>query len=225
MFFPLKGDRSLRATVKRLDGEWIRVVREDGSEASLALDQLLARDENGNGRHYRFHGWRSRPRGYRTELLVIGVAADSGRCVLSLPEWDPNTEVEEVLTVLPEEMRTEGVTGSCMANLASSSAAGLGIHSCRGSRVRDASRVAGGVHPELLAEGQRYRRRSDGATFRLLEDQGPNFSAWSGRRTVRLAKGRLLEVRADGQGRHYEYLDGGVTAVRRKRAVRPRCSG
>jgi hypothetical protein len=222
MFFPHKGRQRLRVAVKRLDGEWVRVDREDGTEASLALDQLLACDEEGNGCHYRFHGWRFRPRGYRTELWVTSVSAESGRCVLTLPEWDPHTEVDEALTVLPEDLQTPGATGSCMANLASQSAGGLGIHSCRRSKVGDASRKASGPHPELLAEGQRYRRRSDGTKLRLLDAEGPKVSAWNGRRVVRLATERLLEVRADGQGRHYEYLDGGVTATRRKRAARRR---
>ena len=220
MFFPREGQKRLRVTVKRLDGEWVRVDREDGTEVSLALDQLLACDEEGNGRHYRFHGWRFRPRGYRTELRVIKVSEESGGCVLRLPEWDPDTEVEEALTVLPEELQAPGAAGSCMANLTSQSAAGLGIHSCRRSKVRDASRGASGPHPELLAEGQRFRRRSDGAKLRLLDTEGPKVSAWNGRRVVRVAKERLLEVRPDGQGRHYEYLDGGIIATRRKRAAR-----
>jgi hypothetical protein len=220
MFFPRKGRLRLRLTVKRLDGEWIRVIREDGTEASLALDQLLACDEEGSGRHYRFHGWRFRPRGYRTDLLVVRISPELGRCVLKLPEWDPDTEVEEAAVVLPGELRVAGIAGSCMANLASPSVAGLGIHSCRRSKVRDASRVASGPHPELLAEGQRYRRRSDGAIFRLLGSEGPSVPAWSGRRVVRLTKSRLLEVRADGHGRQYEYLDGGVAAARRKRGAR-----
>jgi hypothetical protein len=220
MFFPRKGRRRLRVTVKRLDGEWVRVIREDGTESSLTLDGLLARDEDGNGHHYRFHGWRFRPRGYRTELRVIDVSAESGRCVLRLPEWDPDTDVEEALTVLPEELRTPGGTGSCMANLASSSAAGLGIHSCRKSKVRDTSREASGQHPELLAEGQCFRRCGGGAKFRLLDTEGPKVSTWNGRRVVRVSKERLLAVGPDGKGRHYEYVGGGVAATRHERATR-----
>jgi len=222
MFFPRKGRQRLRVTVKRLDGEWVRVIREDGTELSLALDRLLACGEDGSGRHYRFHGWRVRPRGYRTELRVIDVSAESGRCVLRLSEWDPGTDVDEALTVLPEELRAPGAAGSCMANLASSSVAGLGIHSCRKSKVRDSSREASGPHPELLAEGQRFRRLGDGAKFRLLDTEGPKVSAWNGRRVVRILKERLLAVGPDGQGRHYEYIGGGVAATRHKRATRLR---
>ena len=224
MFFPREGRQKLRVTVKRLDGEWVRVIREDGTESSLALDRLLACDEEGNGRHYRFHGWRFRPRGYRTELRVIGVLTEPGRCVLRLPEWDPDTEVDEALTVLPEELGVPGAVGSCMANLASSSVAGLGIHSCRKAKIRDVSREASRPHPELLAEGQRFFRRGDGAKLRLLDTEGPRVSAWNGRRVVRIAKERLLEVRPDGQGRHYEYLDGGVAATRHERAARRRAA-
>jgi hypothetical protein len=220
MFFPRDGQKRLRVTVKRLDGEWVRVDREDGTEASLALDQLLAREEGGAGRHYRFHGWRFRPRGYRTELRVIAASAHSGRCVLSLPEWDPETEVDEALAVLPEELRAPGAVGSCMADLTSQSTAGLNIHSCRRSKVRDASRRASASHPELLAEGQLFRKRGDGKKLRLLDVEGPRVSAWNGRRVVRVARERLLEVGPDGEGRHYLYLGGGVTATRRRRAAR-----
>jgi hypothetical protein len=222
MFFPLMGRRRLRMIVKRLDGEWVRVIREDGSEVSLALDRLLASDGKGNGCHYRFHGWNPRPRGYRTELRVIRLVPEAARCVLALPEWDPAAEVEESLLALPEEMRTAGAVGSCMANLASPSAAGLEIHSCRRSKVRDASREAERPHPELLVKGQRFRRRSDGKGFRLIDADGPRVGAWSGRRVVRLSSERLLAVAPDGRGEHFEYLGGGVTALRRKRGKRPR---
>ncbi len=220
MFFPRKGRLRLRLTVKRLDGEWIRVMREDGGEASLALERLLACDEAGNGIHYRFHGWRPRPRGYRTELRVMSVEQGTERCLLTLPEWDPDTEVEEALSALPEELREPGARGSCMADLSSPSAAGLGIHRCRKSKVRDASREAARQHPELLAEGQRYSRRGDGAKFRLLDAEGSNVAAWNGERVVRISSRRLLAAGPNGRGRHYEYLGGGVAATRRKRAAR-----
>jgi hypothetical protein len=220
MFFPRQGKRRQRVTVKRIDGEWVRVIREDGTEIRLALDRLLAREENGDGRHYRFHGWRPRPRGYRAELHVVDVSARPGSCVLKLPEWDPSAEIEEALSVLPEELRVPGAVGSCMANLASPSAAGLGIHSCRKAKIRDASRQESAPHPELLAEGQLYRRRSDRAKLRLLDAEGPRVSAWNGRRVIRLSAERLLETRDDGRGAHYEYLHGGVAAVRRERARR-----
>ena len=44
MFFPRRGRRRMRLTIKRIDGEWVRGIREDGSEVNLALDRLLARD-------------------------------------------------------------------------------------------------------------------------------------------------------------------------------------
>lgn len=222
MFFPRKGRHRQRLTVKRLDGEWVRLIREDGSEARVALDNLLATDGAGEGIHYRFHGWRSLRRGYRTALTVASVSADAGRCVLLLPEWDPDAEIEEALGVLPERMRVSGATGSCMANLASPSAAGLDIHSCRPMGVREQSREAHRPHPEVLIAGQRYRRLGDGASFRLVGvDPGSStVRAWSGRRVVRLGRERLLAVRPNGQGRDYEYLGGGVAAARRERSVR-----
>jgi len=85
LFFPRRGAQRLRLTVKSVEGEWVRVLCEDGSERTVALDQLLARDEAGDGVHYRFHGWRRLPRGYRTEMAVVSVSERDGRCVLVLP--------------------------------------------------------------------------------------------------------------------------------------------
>jgi hypothetical protein len=217
MFFPLQGKRRLRATVKRVEGERVRVVREDGTEVTLALDRLLASDGEGNGRYYRFHGWKPRPRGSRTELRVISVSPDSRRCVLLLPEWDPAAEIEETSETLPEKLRVAGAVGSCMANLASPTASGLAIHSCRGSKLRVGSRPEIGSHPDVVAEGQRYRRRGGGPELRVLEVTPPRARAWNGRRKVWLSEDRLLAVRPDGSGRHYEYLGGGVWEARRKR--------
>jgi hypothetical protein len=222
-FFPRRGTRRRRLTVKRLEGEWARVLREDGSEANVALDQLLASDEAGNGVHYRFHGWKRLPRGYRTELLVLSVSEEAGRCSLLLPEWDPSTEIEEALSLLPGELRKADAKGSCRADLTAQSVAALDIHACSGSKVRGLSRTATGPHPELLAEGQEYRRRTDGKKFRLLslEAGSPTILAWNGTRAVRLDADRLLALLPGGEGSNYIYLGGGITATRRRRAGRP----
>lgn len=222
MFFPLEGRRRMRLMVRRLDGEWVRVVREDGSETSLPLDRLLARNEAGDGRHYSFHGWKRRPRGYRTELQAIGFTADLDGFLVCLPEWDPDTEIELSLASLPEELRVAGAVGSCMANLASTSAAGLDIHMCAHSPVRGRSREALSAYPDSVAEGQEYRRRRDGARFRLLdcEPQSQHVRAWGRGRVVNLSVDRLLAIGADGDGVDYVYLGGGVAANRRQRALR-----
>lgn len=225
MFFPRRGRRRMRLTVKRIDGEWVRGIREDGSEVNLALDRLLARDPAGGGIHYRFLGWRLRPRGYRTELLVLSVSPAAERCSIQLPEWDPETAIEFPVASLPEELRRADATGSCMANLASPSVGGLDIHSCRRGKVRDASREVRGPHPEALAEGQMYRRRRDGVKLRLLEADGPRVSAWNGCRVVRISAVKLLETRADGGGRNYEYLGGGIAGYRKRPAISGRRSG
>lgn len=217
MFFPRQGKRRLRATVKRVEGESIRVVREDGTEGSLALDRLLARDGELNGRYFRFLGWKSRPRGYRTELRVVGVFPDTGRCALVLPEWDPVTKIEEMLEVLPNMLRGVGAVGSCMADLASPTASRLGIHSCRPSKARGGSRAAIGVHPDVVAAGQRYRRRRGGPELRVLDVVSPRVRAWNGNRVIWLSEDRLLAVSADGTGRYYEYRGGGVWQTRRER--------
>ncbi len=216
VFFPRQGERRLRATVKRVEGESIRVVREDGTEISLALDRLLARDGEGNGRYFRFLGWKSRPRGYRTELRVAGVFPDTGRCALVLPEWDPATKIEETLEVLPGKLREVGAVGSCMADLASPTASRLGLHSCRPSKARGGSRTEIGVHPDFVAAGQRYRRRG-GRELRVLKVVSPRVRAWNGNRVIWLSEDRLLAVRADGIGRYYEYRGGGVWQTRRER--------
>ena len=210
----------MRLIVKRVDREWIRVVREDGSEGNVALDRLLAHNESGDGIHYRFHGWKRLPRGYRTEMLVVAVAVEDARCILILPEWDPSTEIAELLSVLPVELQNPGASGSCRADLTSQSTAGLDIHSCSTAKVKGLSRHAGGAHPDVLAEGQEYRRRSDRKRFRLLDVDSASSTvpAWTGTRVVRLDSSRVLVTRADGTGLHYEYLGGGVAATRRGRS-------
>lgn len=222
LFFPRRGAQRLRLAVKRVDGEWVRVIREDGSEGNVALDQLLARDEAGDGINYRFHGWKRLPRGYRTEMIVASVSEVGARCRLVLPEWDPSTEIEELLSVLPAELHRSGATGSCRADLTSQSVAALDIHACSSAKVKGLSRTATGPHPELLAEGQEYRRRSDQKKFRLLDidPKSPTVPAWNGTRIVRLEAKKLLALRPDGEGLHYLYLSGGVVALRRRRAGR-----
>lgn len=222
LFFPRRGAQRLRLAVKSVDGEWVRVVREDGSEANVALDQLLAQDEAGNGIHYRFHGWKRLPRGYRTEMIVASVFEEDTRCMLVLPEWDPSAEIEQPLSTLPTDLRKAGASGSCRADLTSQSAAGLSIHACSAAKVKGLSRKAGGQHPDILAEGQEYRRRSDGRKFRLLavDPNSPRVPVWSGTRVVRLDASRVLATRPDGEGKHYEYVGGGVAATRRRRDQR-----
>ena len=220
LFFPRKGSRRLRLMVKRLDDEWVRVLREDGTEASVALDLLLASDEAGNGVHYRFHGWKRLPRGYRTEMLVASLREELGRCTLVLPEWDPSSEVEEMLARLPEELQKKGATGSCRADLTSPSAAALGLHAFSAAPVRGLSRTSIGPHPDVLTEGQKFRRHSDGATVRLLGvdlDSG-KARAWNGSRVIRLDICRLLASGQDGEGLNYQYLGGGISAMRRQRS-------
>lgn len=217
VFFSLDGSRRLRFTVKRVLGEWVRVLREDGRASRISLDRLLARDGD-RGQFYSFQGWRSLPRGYRTELLVVTVEAGLRRCLVRLPEWDPDQDILQPLSVLPEDLRVAGAAGSCMANLASGSVPGLEIHSCKKSRrgLR-ASRSVLPSHPDVLAKGQRFRRRSDGAAFRLLDGSGLRVRAWNGKRAVRLDRSRLMETRSDGHGRYYEYIAGGVNEARRAR--------
>jgi hypothetical protein len=221
LFFPRSGDQRLRFTVKAVDGEWARVEREDRSKGRVSVDRLLAVDDEGNGIDYRFHGWRRLPRGYRTELEVLRIVEQSGRGVIALPEWDPSAEIEVSLASLPEALRAQGAQGSCRADLTAVSEAGLGLHGFSVAKAKGLSRAAEGPHPELLAGGQKYRRRDDAKKFRLLEvnPDAATVSAWSGRRVVHIEAARLLAKRPDGEGLHYLYLGGGRTATRRRRAT------
>jgi hypothetical protein len=205
-----------------VDGEWVRVKLDDMSERRLALDRLLAVDGAGAGVHYCFQGWKPRARGYRTAVTVIAVDVDAGRCYLVLSEWDPATEIEELLSVLPSTMRRVGASGSCMANLGSPSAGGLGIHLCRPTMPRGLSRPVLDPHPGEVAEGQEFRRLGDGIRLRVLnaDPAAPEVIAWNGKRRVRLSRARLLEKRQDGTGRYYLYLGGGVQEARRQRQRR-----
>jgi hypothetical protein len=209
-------------TVRSVDGEWVRVTLEDMSERRLALDRLLAVDGDGYGIHYRFQGWKPRTRGYRTAMTVVAVDRDVGRCRLVLPEWDAGTEVEELLSALPSKMRALGACGSCMANLASPSVGGLGIHSCLATKPRGLSRASLDPHPSEVAEGQEFRRLRDGIRFRVLVSNpaSPEVVGWNGKRRVRLTKARLLAQRDDGTGLHYVYMGGGVRKARRRRQAR-----
>jgi len=222
LFFPLVGTQRLRLTVKRLDGEWALVEREDGSKGRVSIDRLLASDGEGNGVDYRFHGWRRLPRGYRTELEVLSISEETGRCAIVLPEWDSAAEVELLAHSLPEALRGQGALGSCRADLTAASAAGLQLHDFSTAKPKGLSRAANGPHPELLAPGQEFRRRGDAKKFRLLDvdPEAAMVPAWSGRRVVRLQATRLLARRSDGEGLHYLYLGGGRTATRHRRAVR-----
>lgn len=233
-FFPRKGRRRQPVTVRRIDGEGIRVLAADGSERSLSLDRLLAVGADGRGTHYQFLGWRPRACGYRTEIEVASIAADRSSCSIFLPEWDPGRSIDQPLSVLPESLRKVGARGTCLGDLASSSIAGLKLQSWGQSKVRGASRRALAKHPTVTAAGQSFRNRRDGSKIRLLgndddsESQGgatdpvgsrDRIRAWNGRRVVRVSSRRLLAVRDDGRGRFYEYLGGGIWAARRSRQV------
>ena len=224
LFFPRSGSQRLRFVVKQLDGEWVCVLREDGSKGRVSLDRLSATDGQGNGANYRFHGWKRLPRGYRTELRILRVHEETGRCSVVLPEWDPSAAIDVPLATLPEVLRTAGGHGSCRADLTATSEAGLDMHGFSAAKVRGLSRTAVRSHPELVAEGQKYRRRSDGKKFRLLK-VGPDaiaVSAWTGTRVVRLDPARLLATRLGGrEGLHYTYLGGGLVPARRRRGRHP----
>jgi hypothetical protein len=211
--------------VKRVERERVRIVRADGQSGSLALDRLLACDEKGHGRYYRFQGWKPLPRGYRTELLVVDVLLRLGRCRFLLPEWDEVTVIEMPLEALPVELQIKGAIGSCGACLSSATEAGLRIHDCRTTRVRGSLLPPLGSHPGVLAKKQRFRRRADGKALTVIDWDGSGVRAWNGRRLVSLSRERLMATDSRGEGLHYEYLGGGVWATRRERAWQRRKRG
>jgi hypothetical protein len=137
LFWPLEGRRRRLFEVKEVRGPWVRIKREDGTSGRVTLARLLSLGPTGrDGQHYRFHGWRPRQRGYRTALEVLRVDAGANRCVICLPEWDPDGEIEQPLSVLPAELRHDGALGSCMADLSAVSSARLNIHACRSTPAR-----------------------------------------------------------------------------------------
>ncbi|HWC47861.1 MAG TPA: hypothetical protein VG448_03160 [Solirubrobacterales bacterium] len=218
-FFPLSGVNRRRFTVTRLDGEWVAIEREDGSKGRVSLDGLLACDAAGAGVNFRFHGWRRLPRGYRTDFKVLAVEPRAGRCVISLPEWDPGSQVEVPLSELPQGLGVVGAEGSCRADLTAKSKGELSLHGFSAAKPRGLSREGLRDHPDLLVQGQEYRRRQDRKKFRILEvdPDSPTVPAWSGRRVVRLEAGRLLAQGSDGRGLYYTYLGGGRAGARRRR--------
>lgn len=138
LFWPLEGRRRRLFEVKEVHGPWVRIKREDGTSGRVTLARLLALGPTDrDGQHYRFHGWRSRRRGYRTALEVLRVDAGANRCVVRLPEWDPDGTVEQPLSALPGPLKYEGALGSCMADLAADTAARLNLHACRASPAAD----------------------------------------------------------------------------------------
>lgn len=215
MFTPLRKGPKPRLTVQRVGEEWARVRREDGTWGRVSLDRLLARDEEGKGAHYRFHGWKPLGRGYRVEFEVLGV--DESVCTLRLPEWDPDERIVQPLGILPLRLRRVGASGSCMANMGSRSAAALNIHSCKAEPAPTGSREERASYPALLVSGQTFRRRRDERVLRVVDVEQGRIRAWNGERIVLLDRHRLLELRADGDGRWYEYLGGGASTFRRLR--------
>ena len=152
LFWPLEGRRRRLFEVRDVRGPWVRIKREDGTAGRVTLVRLLSLGPGGrDGRYYRFHGWRSRRRGYRTALEVLGVQPGSDRCVIRLPEWDPDGQVEQPLSVLPAELRHDGALGSCMADLAAETAARLNIHACRTSPAAEGATVMAALPQAIRA--------------------------------------------------------------------------
>lgn len=89
----------------------------------IKLSRLLAVDDHGEGEHYRWLGWASRPRGYRTTAIVVEVG--ERLCTLDLPEWGRGQLLETWTRLLPSGGRYPGARLSLRADLGAESGARL----------------------------------------------------------------------------------------------------
>jgi hypothetical protein len=126
-FAPVHGRRRrpFHITSHRKDGR-VFAVKADRRKERIALraKRLLAVDENGNGRHYRFIAYVPGRR-YRTYAYIISVPSKSA--LLLLPDWHPDRPVRFPARLLPADARLPGAWLTCTADLGSAHGAGLNL--------------------------------------------------------------------------------------------------
>jgi hypothetical protein len=107
----------------RGDGS-VRAAKEDGKREPLILraERLLAVDELGRGRHYRFIAYRQGRR-YRTHAYVAAV--DGAQATLVVPEWHPLRPVHFPLRLIPPQAQHIGMWMTLTADLGQPHGAGL----------------------------------------------------------------------------------------------------
>jgi len=126
-FMPLhgRGRRPFRVTSHRKSGRVFAVMVDGRQERiELSAERLIAVDERGNGRHYRFIAYLAGRR-YRTYAWVAGIEAEHARLVL--PEWHPRRPVRFPTRLLPDAARHEGAWLTCTADLGSAHGAALNL--------------------------------------------------------------------------------------------------
>jgi hypothetical protein len=125
-YFPLHRSGKNRVTIKigrpAPGGAWDG-ARDDGHRVRVTAARLLAADEDGRGRYYRFVGYA--PRRYDTHAIVIGADATWTRLVL--PEWHPSLTVTVSTGTVPPSARALGAWLRCSANLGAERAAHLEV--------------------------------------------------------------------------------------------------
>lgn len=120
-----RGSRPFRITNHVKSGR-VFAVKVDGRQERIELsaERLLAVDESGNGRHYRFIAYLAGRR-YRTYAWVAGVGAQ--QALLVLPEWHPRRPVRFPARLLPAAANRPGAWVSCTADLGSAHGAALNL--------------------------------------------------------------------------------------------------
>jgi hypothetical protein len=89
----------------------------------VSAERLLARRDDGQGRHYSFQGWR--PRRYQTWAQVV--TSDGPHAVLVVPEWHPSRPVRVLASTLPSQAREPGSWLNVNADLSQSSPSQLAV--------------------------------------------------------------------------------------------------
>lgn len=125
-FLPLHGGRRQFRVTNSLKNGRVLAVKADGRKERIELnaERLLAVNESGNGRHYRFIAYLAGRR-YPTYAWVAVINAEAA--LLVLPEWHPRRPVRFPVRLIPKETRHPGTWLSCTADLGSTHGAALNL--------------------------------------------------------------------------------------------------
>jgi hypothetical protein len=122
-FWPRGGRRRRPFVIRRVHRQHGLGVRLDGNRepVRVSLARLLEVREDGQGRHYQFHGFTSRR--YDTWAQVCRI--EDGQAVLCVPEWHPRRPVRLPVSLVPEPGRSAGVWLRLRCDLSAPTAARL----------------------------------------------------------------------------------------------------
>jgi hypothetical protein len=123
---PRQRDRAV-VRVARVAGDRCRVQSEEDPKAVrlITTSRLLAQDNRGSGRHYRFLGYAPRA-SYATVAYIVKAMPPWVRIIC--PEWHPALPIQVPLAALPVGTADAGSWLSCRANLGAASPAGVEPH-------------------------------------------------------------------------------------------------